>query len=197
MNHPVFVLGLVSYNFCMIPLVCSLNFGYSDPVDRGDPHLISQYPSSTGGKWNVKQRGRQCRQCRQAGTGESDLYLTDIEATNETNNQQWCFFSNRTLIYWFVILSGVFAGWVSLCLPAAEYLLWLCRGDKIYTWTFPDYFSRQHLWGMRGAGRHCAGGGHGEMRGAQQVLTTPHQPQPPWSQLSYVSWTILLKWSRM
>ena len=26
---------LVSYNFCMIPLVCALNFGYSNPVDRG------------------------------------------------------------------------------------------------------------------------------------------------------------------
>ena len=34
--HPVFVLVLVSYNFCMIPLVCALNFGYSNPVDRGD-----------------------------------------------------------------------------------------------------------------------------------------------------------------
>ena len=35
LNHPVFVLVLVSYNFCMIPLVCALNFGYSNPVDRG------------------------------------------------------------------------------------------------------------------------------------------------------------------
>ena len=36
LNHPVFVLVLVSYNFCMIPLVCALNFGYSNPVDRGE-----------------------------------------------------------------------------------------------------------------------------------------------------------------
>ena len=35
LNHPVFVLVLVSYSFCMIPLVCALNFGYSNPVDRG------------------------------------------------------------------------------------------------------------------------------------------------------------------
>ena len=29
------MLVLVSYNFCMIPLLCPQNFGYSDPVDRG------------------------------------------------------------------------------------------------------------------------------------------------------------------
>ena len=34
------MLVLVSYNFCMIPLVCALNFGYSNPVDRGVLRLL-------------------------------------------------------------------------------------------------------------------------------------------------------------
>ena len=40
LNHPVFVLVLVSYNFCMIPLVCALNFGYRNPVDRGERGVL-------------------------------------------------------------------------------------------------------------------------------------------------------------
>ena len=35
--------GLVSYNFCMIPLVCSRNFGYSNPVDRGGLYIHFYY----------------------------------------------------------------------------------------------------------------------------------------------------------
>ena len=60
MNHPVFVLGLVSYNFCMIPVVCSRNFGYSDPVDRGDMfHVdvdISTISTNTAGEEDNSER---------------------------------------------------------------------------------------------------------------------------------------------
>ena len=45
LNHPVFVLVLVSYNFCMIPLLCPRNFGYSDPVDRGSHQVSSWSPN--------------------------------------------------------------------------------------------------------------------------------------------------------
>ena len=43
MNHPVFLLVLVSYNFCLILIVSARNFGYSDPVDRG----VASIPPTT------------------------------------------------------------------------------------------------------------------------------------------------------
>ena len=36
----LYLLVLVSYNFCMIPLVWTWNFGYSDPVDRGESVVV-------------------------------------------------------------------------------------------------------------------------------------------------------------